>query len=253
MGSALVGVDGTATLTTSGFDSGAHMLTAAYGGDVNFHPSNSAAITHTVQSQSASTRVALTATPQASSALNEAVLLEAAVSPLSGSGNPAGEVWFYDGAVLIGTGTLAQSRGNMRAQLTVSTLAVGFHSLTAQYVGGGPFGSSTSAPVAHTVYDGSKPAATTTTLTTTPNPSPYGQAVTLTAEVSAKGKTQPSGGMVQFYVDGVAVGSPVTLDSNRQAPFAISTMSRGIHTLTAQYLGGGTFAASTGQTFHVVQ
>jgi hypothetical protein len=252
LGSAPVAVDGTAVITTSGLASGLHSLSVAYGGDLNFNGSNGGPVSHTVQSQSLSTRTSLTLSPNPS-AVDAPIVMEAVVSPLSGSGNPTGTVEFYAGDTLVGSALLVQSRGTMRAQLTVATLSVGSHAVTARYLSNGPFGGSTSPPVLQTVYDGAKPASTSTALTSSPNPSAYGQSVVLTAVVSAKGKSQPTGGMVQFYIDGVAVGGPVTLDGNREASMALSTMARGLHTVTAQYLGAGTFAGSTGQTFHSVQ
>jgi hypothetical protein len=62
----------------------------------------------------------------------------AAVPP--GAGTPTGTVSFFDGATLLGTGTLA---GGI-ATLTTSTLAVGSHSLTAVYNGSSNFTGSTS-------------------------------------------------------------------------------------------------------------
>jgi Bacterial Ig-like domain (group 3) len=70
--------------------------------------------------------------------------------------------------------------------------------------------------------------------------------------VSTKGKTTPTGS-VQFYADGLAVGAPAALNATGQASSQIPTLSRGIHTITAQYLGSATFAGSTGQSGQYVQ
>ena len=54
-------------------------------------------------------------------------------------------------------------------------------------------------------------AATTTTLTSSLNPSTYGQSVTFTATVSRASGSGAPVGTVQFKVDGVNLGTPVTL------------------------------------------
>ena len=139
----------------------------------------------------------------------------------------------------------------MRAQLTTTALSVGAHTLTAEYSGNGTFGPSTSAPVAQTVYQGTAPTSTTTSVTSSPNPSAYGQTVTFTASVTAR-RTQPAG-FVQFFADGIALGSPIATDGSGSASIGVSSLSVGFHTITAQYLGNGTFAGSTGQTVQFVQ
>ncbi|MDV9203194.1 Ig-like domain-containing protein, partial [Streptomyces sp. Wh19] len=57
-----------------------------------------------------------------------------------GAGTPTGTVDFFDGATLLGTGTLS---GGV-ATFTTSTLAIGTHPLTAVYNGDANFTSSTS-------------------------------------------------------------------------------------------------------------
>src|SRR5262245_66065573 len=92
-----------------------------------------------------------------------------------------------DVPTVLGTVTLV----NGSASLSISTLAVGAHSLTAAYSGAGNFLASTSAAMAQTVNPGS----TTTTLTATPNPSASGHTETLRATVNAvaKGAGVPAG------------------------------------------------------------
>ncbi|WP_206306702.1 Ig-like domain repeat protein, partial [Streptomyces malaysiense] len=92
-------------------------------------------------------------------------------------GTPTGTVDFFDGATLLGTGTLTGGT----ATLTTSTLAVGTHALTAVYSGDTEFGGSTSPVDSQTVTQ----AATTTGLTSAPDPSVAGEAKTLTATVAA--------------------------------------------------------------------
>jgi sugar lactone lactonase YvrE len=77
--------------------------------------------------------------------------------------------------------------------------------------------------------------ATTTTLTSNLNPSGFGQAVTLTATVTTGAETGMLTGTVTFAVDGVAAGSPVTLNAAGVAVYATSALTVGVHTVTASY------------------
>jgi large repetitive protein len=249
LGTAAVQANGRATLTTGGLSAGVHTITASYSGDVNFTDGTSGSYSHTVQSQAASTQTSLSASPSPS-ALNQAVVLTAVVSPISGTARPTGTVTFFDGGVSLGSAALVRTGGTTRAQLTVSTLTLGSHTLTGQYGGDGTLAGSTSSPVGHTVYQGTAPTSTTTTLSTSPNPSTSGQTVTLTATVTAR-RASPTGTML-FYVDGVAVGSAVT-NAGGQATLQVSGMALGNHLITAQYVGTATFASSTGTWWHFVQ
>jgi sugar lactone lactonase YvrE len=76
--------------------------------------------------------------------------------------------------------------------------------------------------------------ATTTTLTSSLNPSFAGGPVTFTATVAqAIGSLKPTG-TVQFAVDGISAGSPVTL-SNGIASYTTSALAAGTHSITATY------------------
>jgi len=81
----------------------------------------------------------------------------------------------------------------------------------------------------------------TTTLTSSLNPSIYGQAVSFTATVTA-GAT----GTVQFYIDGSAFGSPVTLASGSATSGSISSLATGTHAVTGVYSGDTNYSGSTG-------
>lgn len=81
-------------------------------------------------------------------------------------------------------------------------------------------------------------AATTTSVTSSVDPSLFGQPVTFTATVSTAGMGTPTG-LVQFFDNGNAIGSPVTLNASGQAQLTTSALSVGNHTITAQYAGDG--------------
>src|SRR3989449_343869 len=227
-------VNGSASLTVSTLAVGSHPLTAAYSGGGNFQASTSATVTQTVNQGSTST--SLTSTPNPSN-VGQAVTLTATVSAVSpAAGVPTGTVTFRDGATSLGVVTLV----NGSASLTVSTLATGIHPLTAVYSGSPSFLGSTSPVVTQAV----NLLNTSTSLTSTPNPSTTGQAVTLTATVTAV--APPTGvptGTVTFS-DGATVLGTATL-VNGSASLSISTLAAGSHPLTAAYGGSATFAAST--------
>ncbi|MGW7007396.1 Ig-like domain-containing protein, partial [Streptomyces sp. NPDC054933] len=153
-----------------------------------------------------------------------------------GAGTPTGTVSFFDGATLLGTGTLS---GGV-ASLTVSGLSVGSHVLTATYGGDTDFSGSTSPVDTQTVNQ----AATTTALVSVPDPSVFGQAKALTATVSAvsPGSGTPTG-TVSFF-DGATLLGSGTL-SGGVATFSTSSLSVGSHSLTAVYGGDTDFSGST--------
>lgn len=83
---------------------------------------------------------------------------------------------------------------------------------------------------------------TTTTLVSNANPSAYGQSVTFTATVTPV----PDGGTVTFKNGGVPISPPVLVNTtNGQAQFATSSLSTGVHSITADYSGTANFSPST--------
>ena len=79
---------------------------------------------------------------------------------------------------------------------------------------------------------------TTTTVSVSSASVSSGQSVTLTAAVSNSSVSTPvpTGGTVQFVVDGTDFGSPTNL-LNGTASLSTSTLPRGNHTITARYTG----------------
>jgi uncharacterized protein (DUF2141 family) len=87
---------------------------------------------------------------------------------------------------------------------------------------------------------------TTVTLASGSNPSYYGDPLTFTATVSPSS----ANGTVQFKLDGVNVGSAVTLVNGSATSAAFSSMMPATHTVTAAYSGvpGYTVSTSAGTT-----
>jgi large repetitive protein len=117
---------GVATFTTSSLTAKTHTIKAAYPGDATFKPSSG-----TVQQvvNKYPTTTALSSSPNPSK-FGQAVTFTATVTP-SGPYAPTGKVKFFDGTTGIGSATLS---GGV-AKLTKSTLTVGTHPITAQYLG----------------------------------------------------------------------------------------------------------------------
>src|ERR1022692_3972891 len=91
---------------------------------------------------------------------------------------------------------------------------------------------------------------TTTVVSSAPNPSVFGQSVTLTATVSSSGGTPT--GTVQFQIDGSNFGSPVALSGGVATSSSTSALTVGAHSTAAIYSGSTNFLASTGTGSQVV-
>ncbi|MDF3293222.1 Ig-like domain repeat protein [Streptomyces silvisoli] len=184
----------------------------------------------------ASTATVLTSLPDPS-VFGQVKTLTATVT--ASSGIPTGTVSFFDGATLLSTTALNASGV---ATLPVSTLAFGSHALTATYNGGGGFSGSTSLVDTQTVNK----ASTTTTLTAVPNPAAPGQAVLMTATVTANppGAGIPTG-TVSFF-DGATLLGTGPVNASGVATFTTTALSAGSHTLTATYSGNNNFNGSSG-------
>lgn len=153
----------------------------------------------------------------------------------SASLKPTGIVAFKDG-----TNTLASaSLVNSTASFTTSTLAGGTHLMSAVYSGDANNQASTG-----TVSQIVDAAATSTTVASSLNPSIYGQAVTLTATVTAvpPGSGTPTG-TVTFNSNSTGLGS-ATL-SNGTAKISVTNLAVGTDSITAVYSGDTNFSSST--------
>jgi sugar lactone lactonase YvrE len=94
---------------------------------------------------------------------------------------------------------------------------------------------------------------TTTTLMSSPNPSSYGQPISISATVApTSGLTAPSG-TVQFNVDGSPMGSQVALTGGT-AGFITSTLTPATHSITAAFspTSGSPFTASNSTSLNQV-
>ena len=110
--------NGTASFITSFLSAGMHSLQVVYGGDSQFNAGSSNVITQQTKRATSVTMSAI---------VNPALVLTAEVDPRSASGS----VQFFDGQLLIGSGTLVDGR----ASLAISGLVSGTHTVKAYYLG----------------------------------------------------------------------------------------------------------------------
>jgi autotransporter-associated beta strand protein len=115
---------GDASFSTTTLVAGAHPLQAHYVTAANYITASSSVVSHTVN-RGTTTVVTLTSSANPAAA-GQDIELEAEVT-----GGAAGNVEFYDGAVLLGTRALSGAT----ASLTTGGLSAGTHNLTARYVG----------------------------------------------------------------------------------------------------------------------
>ena len=230
---------GTATLDYSLLDvaGSPHAITAVYNGDANFNSAASSAPLEQSVTQAA-TATAITASPNPSVAGQPVTFTITVSAAAPGAGTPTGTVTLTgpSGPIALASNTLV----NGKATYTMSPAAAGSLAFTAGYSGDANFQASTSPSLTQVVNR----AATTTTVTANPNPSAFGQSVTLTATVAAQppGASAPTGA-VTFMEGTTTLGSGPLAGGT--ATFSTSSLAPGSHNVTAVYAGDANFATST--------
>ena len=230
---------GVATFSTSSLPVGTTYVEAIYGANGNYGTSTSNVVAQVVNAASTSTH--LTASPNPS-VYGTSVSLSATVS--SGAGTPSGSVTFYNcgsssscatkSAFASGTLTL---NGSGVATFSTSSLPVGTTYVEAIYGANGNYGTSTSNVVRQMVNQ----AATSLVLSASPNPSHFGQAITLSA-LTTPG-TGPTG-IVSFYQDAPPNGyliDTATLNASGQATLVTTALPPGTYAVYAVYSGDANY------------
>jgi len=197
LGTANVNSSGAAALPVTSLSAGAHSLTAVYSGNPAFASSTSSVFTETITTLTGTTTT-LVAAPNPATA-GESVTLTATVSPAP-TGSSLGTVSFYNGATLLGSGTLNSSGV---ATFSTTSLPAGSDSLTAAYSGNSLFAASTSAALSETMN---------TTYTVTAPPAPL--SVTQGGSVQVNVTVPPVGG---------AFNNPVTMSATGLPPGATAS------------------------------
>ena len=148
-GSAVLGTaalsGGAATFTTAALTAGVHNIKAVYAGSAGNFASTSAILKQTVNKAATTTTLASSVNP---STHGKPVTFTATVTGAFG-GTVAGPVQFFDGATLLGTGSVNST--THQAKFTTSALAVGTHKIKAVYGGNGNNLTSTSAVLSQVV------------------------------------------------------------------------------------------------------
>ncbi len=233
---------GTATFQTSTLAGGAHTIVAAFLGSQTHANAESAPASQVVARATATVSVSV---DPASLVYGLTVPVVATVGPApAGASPPSGTVYFLDGTTLLGSATLSGGSATFYAM----GLGGGIHPLSASYDGDGNYAgpvSGAASPVPVVAR-----AAVTVDVTTVPNPSSYGQSVSVTAHVTSAAGIP--GGTVSFYRDvSVPLGTAV-LDATGFATLSTAAIPGGTHPVSAYYEGSPNFA-STGSSISANQ
>jgi sugar lactone lactonase YvrE len=235
-GNVSLSASGVATYSTTQLTAGTHSLSAQYAGDASNASGQSNVVTETVNQISTVTTIA-----SSNSTVNvgTAVTFTATVTNTSGPA-PTGSVQFTDGTAILGSGTVDS---NGHASLTLATLVPGTHTIVATYSGDTDNSGSASTGLIETIQQ----IATTTVLSSDLNPASAGATIHLSATVAISAGASPDGaiaGLVTFSEGAVILGT-AQVNSSGIAGIAVSTLTVGLHNISASYPGNTNYASGT--------
>jgi len=203
---------------------------------------NDGTIFELMTSSTSPTTTVLTSMPNPSN-LGEDVTMTATVTAQSGL-TPTGNVEFKSNGTSIGTVMLT----NGVAVLHDSNLPLGTDSLVAMYQGANGFGPSTSNTVQQMVFL----PLSTTTVTSVPNPSTFGQQVTITATVGPSGPPVPTG-TVDFDASGHEIFGCTGVPLQGQMAVCMTTsLATGTDPVFAVYSGDSNYQGSEAMLTQIV-
>jgi len=243
IGSAPVDGSGNAVLALSTLPVGNSTISAVFNGTNGFTNSTSANLTQVVNKATSLTN--LTTSPNPSS-YGQSVILSANVSAVSpGSGTPTGTVTFFNGNTTLGTATL---NANGSGSLTTSSIAAGSSSITASYSGDTNLTAGNSTATTQLVNKAT-PNITLSVSNSTPDASGL---ITLTANlVNPNGNGNLPTGTVDFYSNGVKIGSGSITAGSANFTTTGFYLGLGIDSITADYTGDGNYSAATSAAANV--
>jgi hypothetical protein len=224
---------GLGSFTTSALPAGTRTISAYYPGDGFLLPSSATLSQEVKPSTGHPTTTALTSSINPS-APGAPVTLTASVSSGSGKNKPAGAVRFDDGDTTIGTVTLGQSDH----AVLVAPFAGGTHTLRATYLGSGSYDPSVSPDFMQNV--GSVAALT---ITSSLDPSTPGASVTFTATITGAVGNPPPTGTIAFS-DGLTLLQSTSVIGGT-ATYTTSSLTAGMHSITAHYSGDSFYAGAS--------
>jgi sugar lactone lactonase YvrE len=184
------------------------------------------------------TTVLLSSTPNPSIVGNAVTFSVQVVN--SGGTYPTGNVVLLDGTATIATIPLTNGIGSV----SISTLTVGTHPITASYSGDSNDSSSVSQIDNQIVTAVPLNSSTTTSITSSSNPINVGQILNLNAKVAAVTAGQPVPTGTVTFMEGTTVLGTATLNTGT-ASIGISTLTAGSHLITAVYSGSSSYSGST--------
>ena len=246
----------TATFTTTvsaPLPVGKDPITVSYEGDGNYKPSQTATATQETV-EKASTSVSLE-TSNATTSYGQPVKFTATVTgPAGVLPAPSGEVKFFDGATEIGKSTVSTSAGVTTATFTTTVsapLPVGKDPITVSYEGDGNYKPSQTATATQETVE---KASTSVSLETSNATTSYGQPVKFTATVTGPAGVLPApSGEVKFFegASEISKSTVSTAGGVTSATLTTSSLTTGLHKITAQYAGDSNYNTSGSGTVEI--
>jgi hypothetical protein len=241
--SAVNGTTGAASAVASGLTVGPHTITAAFTSDsaftassLNFSNSTATSIQLVVGKGNETATMSVGSTPYVYNTANTATLTLNVIS-----GTPTGTAQFsIDGSIFGAPVNIASGA----ASITLPSLAVGAHTVSAAYSGDSNFSAISASAIPLTVTK----ANTATVLTlAAPATAPTGTGVSMTFSAVVSNSSAGSSGTPTGSVQFLDTGTPlVTVPlSGSTALLTTSFATPTTHTITAVYLGDTNFSTST--------
>ncbi len=232
--------DGSWQCSLTSSSSSVTQLTATYEGDAMFAGSTDAENITLTERPKEDTSINLVSDNNPST-YGELVTFTATVSPAPSDGT----VSFFDDDTQLATSAVDPANGE--AVFSTSALAVGTHSMTAEYSGNEDYEGSTSNTVSQVV----DPIGTTTTLASDKSTAAYHEPVTFTATVTETNGGDPVTTGTMTFKDGTTeIGTGAVGDSG-EAFLTTSDLSIGEHSVTAAYTSDGPYDTSTSSPISV--
>ncbi|HZY10364.1 MAG TPA: Ig-like domain repeat protein [Bacteroidota bacterium] len=228
LGSGTLDAAGRTVLPRADLSVGSHSLRVYYSGDANYDSSTSIEVSQLVNRSNTLTNISSNINP---SSYGQEVTINVSVSANSpGAGIPTGIVTIKNDSLVVGSVIL---NGSGQGNFSTALLFVGTHKITAEYGGDANFVGSISSSLTEVVGK----AISSTTISSDVNPSSFGENInfTVSVDVVSPGAVIPSG--LVALRDGQTVLGTKMMDSTGKAVFAISSLTAGTHSLSADYVG----------------
>jgi hypothetical protein len=256
VGTGTVTASGVATLSTTALPEGTDTITAKYPGD-NTYAAASPTTTETI-TPPPGTGDTITVSPNPTT-FGAPTAVTFCIPVLANAPVPTGTVTFSAGGITLTTtpiaigttSTTVNGQSCYIATTTTTNLPVGSPTtVTGTYTPGTNSGYGPGTPTTTVTVNPVSPVSTVTSGPATPN---CGTAVTLTDTLTAVNGVPFTGGTVQFYDNGVAIGPVETVSAGGVATLTTTVLACGANSVTAIFTPGATspYATSTGGPVNV--